>query len=79
MIKRLRNKFRKWINTPPDRNDLFLTRIRKEYQKVFPCKHEWEEKEFRRSCHWCGDIQGLMYSRYGKTRYSWKSIRVKED
>lgn len=73
----------KWWNTPPNKNDIFFTRIRRLYQYLNKCDHVWthdklivhgEEHGYnmnKRRCRNCNQKQRLKYHLYGKIRYEW--------
>jgi hypothetical protein len=86
MLKELKNKFKRWLNTPPNKEDLFGVHIRETYQKLFECKHDYIHEDawchgenhgkdlYRRKCKWCGDYQIMVYNRFGPIRTEWRSF-----
>jgi len=77
MLKKLYTKLRKWFNTPPNEKDFFGTSIRKTYQHLVKCNHEYVNKnQFHRECKWCGDYQRMVYYEYGPIRTEWLSDNI---
>lgn len=76
----IHDRFKRWINTPPDKDDFFLINIRELKQYWFPCKHEWlknPDRPFTRTCKWCDDYHVMMYNRYGNIRTHWESMSMR--
>jgi len=61
-----------YLYSYPDSDDWFGVNIRKTVQSLFPCKHDWVEKDFKRKCKKCWKGQYFVYNRFGKVRYEWR-------